>query len=482
MAPRPAPAVTDWQTLDPGDWAEVPARAKPKDQPNAGAGVLKYATDTLSNIPGSALKLAGGVVHSLAHPVDTAETLGKVVTGTAQNMTPGYVTPDRPGYSKEADAAWDALKDRYGSPHAFAESLRTDPVGVAADISAVVGGVSGLARGGAALADATGRLPNVASAASRVADVSGAISDATNPMNLVTKPAGYVAKAAGKGVLRSALPGIGGRAERYGATPATAILEQTSGVTPAAVRASAEARIAELGKQLEALTANAKAAGRQGDLTPARQVIIDQMRQVAKNNGLTDDLEPMISQLTNARPGFGGAVDATGTIEALQDPDVLLGMKRQFGKDYTKFDAAVPMKSETRKLGNKAYHELSTEFDRTVPGAEPINQNIQSLIPGRDAAQRADENAGMAQNLMHRATAPTGALTATLARGPAALIAQTALSSPAVKIGLARGAYGAGNALTSPITSRAFNATGVAGESADTIAKRLSQAALGGQQ
>ncbi len=184
-----------------------PAAAKkagirdPGSQPsqrNAGQRVADYTTDMLSNVPGSAARLAGNIGNAVIHPIDTAENLGKVVTGTMQNMTPGYVTPERPGYSKEADAAWDALKERYGSPEAFMETLRTDPVGVASDVSAVVGGVSGLAKGTAALADATGRLPNIANAARSTANAAATVSDAVNPLNLITKPAGYVAKATGK--------------------------------------------------------------------------------------------------------------------------------------------------------------------------------------------------------------------------------------------------------------------------------------------
>ncbi len=482
MAPRPAAQVADWQTLDPGDWKEIgPSAEKERPRVSGGQKVLDYANDTLSNVPGSAMKLAKGIGTALMHPIDTAEGLGKVVTGTVQNMTPGYVTPDRPGYSKEADAAWGALKDRYGSPHAIAESIRTDPVGVAADISAVAGGVSGLAKGVGVAADAA-NFGRTANAASKTAKVASAISDATNPVNLVTKPVGMAAKAVGRGFAKSAL-GLPGRSERYGATPAVAALEETTGITPSAVKASAIAKLADLETELQSLTAKAT---RDPSLQPAIDVISREIAKVKRANGLTADLEGMREQLTQPRAGFGGAVDMnSGTITPNQDPLTFLEMQRQFGDDYTKFDAAIPLKNAARNLGNKAYHEMGTEFNSAVPGAKEVRQRMQSLIPVKEGAARAGEHVGPVQNAVNRLTRPTGGAVGLLLHGPAALIGQEALSSPTVKMGIARGTYGAGKAIKSPITSRTMNAAGVAGVAGgadDTIAKRLSDSILGGQQ
>jgi hypothetical protein len=458
--------------------------------PTSSGGALQYAKDTISNIPSSAGKLLGNVGSALAHPGDTLRAIGSIPVGLAEKAGVPMPKPG-PGETDAAqnlDAMWDAVKKRYGSPHAIAESIRTDPVGVAADISAVAGGIGGLAKGGAAVADAA-NLGRVASGASKLADVAGTVSDVTNPMNAVTKPIGAIAKATGKGVVRSALPGLGGKAERYGASPATSVLENTSGLTPEAVKQSALAHISNLKQKLDTLTQQAAAAGNEMDLAPARKVILNEMQTVAKNNGLTDDLKPMLDQLTKAKPGFAGSQSITGDINPMQPPDVGLGMKRQFGKDFTKFDAAVPMRSEARNLGNKAYHQLSTEFNKAVPGAEPVNQALQSASPIPDAAQRAQELASPTQNAINRVTRPTGGLIPTMiggaAGGPigaaAVLGAQEALSSPTVKMGIAREAYGAGKAIGSPITSRTLNAVGVE-QANDTVAKQLSDAILGGQQ
>lgn len=442
----------------------------PRNERVGGQKVLDYANDTLSNVPSSAAKLAGNIGNAILHPIDTVGGIVKAATGTFEKMTPD--TPSHAGRSNVpyADAAGAALKDRYGSPSAIAETIRTDPVGVAADASALAGGVSGLARGGGAIARAA-NLPRVASGAAKVAETAGAISDAVNPISLATKPIGAVLKQTAKPLVKSAL-GLPGRTERYGATPAAAALEHTSGITPSAVKESAIAQLNGLNQELEGLAA---ASGNTADLTAARKVIADAIAKVQAANGSADDLLPMQKQLTEARPGFAGAKTAAGDVAPQQAPIPFLGMKRQFGDDFTKFDAAAPLKDSTRKVGNQAYHELSSEFNRAVPGAADINQQIQSLAPVKDAAQRTSENAGAVQRSINRATRPTGGLAATLfglheAGVPGALAAmalQEGLASPTVKMGIARMLFGAGKGIKSPLTPRALNATGVAGEAAD---------------
>ncbi len=194
------------------------------------------------------------------------------------------------------------------------------------------------------------------------------------------------------------------------------------------------------------------------DLTAARQVIADAIAKVKAGNGDASDLLPMKKQLTEARPGFRGATTPPPTVgdpagvAAQQHPSDFLGVKRQFGDDFTKFDAAVPLRDSARKVGNAAYHELSSEFNRAVPGAKPINQQMQSLVPVKDAAQRADEAAGPLERSINRGTRPTGGLAATLfgfhEGGPAGALAimalQEGLSSPTVKMAVARALYGAG--------------------------------------
>lgn len=436
-----------------------------------GQKVLDYTEETLSNIPKSAANLVKNAASAVLSPYRTAEALGKVATGTLQNMTPGYVTPERPGYSKEANAAGKALKDRYGSVDAIANTIKTDPVGAASDASVVLGGVSGLAKG-ASLAAGAARLPRVAGVASDIARGAATASDIVNPLTVPLKAAGAVSKGIARPLVKSAL-GLPGKTERYGATPAVAALEETKGIRPSTIKASATAKLDELNGQLESL---ARASGDTADLTAARKVIADAIGKVKAANGIADDLVPMQEQLTKARPGFGGTVAVpSGDIAPRQAPMDFLGMKRQFGDDFTKFDAAVPLKDSARKVGNQAYHELSSEFNRAVPGAADKNQRIQSLIPVKEGARRAEEKVGAIQRGVDRATKPTGGLAAPLyaahvAGLPAAfsmMTVQEALASPTVRMALARTLHGSGKAAMAPLTRRAGNAVASAGRATD---------------
>lgn len=91
-------------------------------------GVIDYAESMLGNIPESSLKFAQGVYEAATSPVETAKALG------AAALSPVKTAKAIGGYAAE----------RYGSPQAALETLRTDPVGVLADISTVAGGAGAM--------------------------------------------------------------------------------------------------------------------------------------------------------------------------------------------------------------------------------------------------------------------------------------------------------------------------------------------------
>lgn len=478
-----------------------------------GQKVLDYANETLSNIPASAGRLVSNMASAVAHPIDTGTALLKTAAGAIQKMTPGPA-PQFGDQRPYADAAIAGLKDRYGSLRAVANTVKTDPVGVASDVSAVAGGIGGLARGGAAMAGS--RLPRVAAAATDIADTAKTVSAITNPMNAVTKPIGSMLQLAARPAIKSALK-LPGRTERYGATPARAALEETSGITPTAVKNSAEQRLNELARDVEAKAQQAERRGVTLELTAPRNVVQGAITKEAGANGLVGDLTSMQDQLVTPRPGFQGRTEYPAgsatpitigqspsgilgpggqpvtrptvipgrapdpVISAQQSPTDYLAMKRQFGKDWTKFDHAVPLKSNTLRIGNEAYGAMAGEFNSNIPDAKLINQKMQSLIPVRDAAQRAEESAGPMERAVDRMTRPTGGAAATLmglhagGMGGAlsALGLQEALSSPTVRLAIARAMYGSGKGIKSPLTAKTLNDLAVAGNASTSIGSAL---------
>jgi hypothetical protein len=102
---------------------------------------LGYVESMIGNVPESSLKFAQGVYEAATSPVETAKALG------AAALSPVQTAKAIGGYAAE----------RYGSPQAALETLRTDPVGVLADISTVAGGAGGMLKrpGLRALSEAT---------------------------------------------------------------------------------------------------------------------------------------------------------------------------------------------------------------------------------------------------------------------------------------------------------------------------------------
>lgn len=151
-----------------------------KDVP--GGGALSYMGDVLKNAPGSALRLAGGIA---SLPVTGPMFLGRAMYDVGK-ATMGDTGP----LSETAGAIGGHFKQRYGSFDNAAETIRTDPVGFAADWLPVGG--FGASRLGAA------GVPGAAKAASFMSKA--------DPTRL------------GLAVAESGLHGIGNRLERRALT------------------------------------------------------------------------------------------------------------------------------------------------------------------------------------------------------------------------------------------------------------------------
>lgn len=89
-----------------------------------------FVGSMLENIPESGMKFAQGIYETAAHPIQTAEALG------AAALSPVQTAKSVAQYAVE----------RYGSPAKALETLRTDPVGLLADISTVAGGAGAALR------------------------------------------------------------------------------------------------------------------------------------------------------------------------------------------------------------------------------------------------------------------------------------------------------------------------------------------------
>lgn len=279
--------------------------------------------------------------------------------------------------------------------------------------------------------------------------------------DITSLPAGAVGGKAGGLVQRAAAPlaesalGIRGDTHAYGATPGKAILEETNGVRPSTIAESAQRRIGDLNTELEGRAASAPPAS----LVPARNVLQNKISSAAAaNSELTPrEVSPMLSQLTEARPGFKGLVDPNnpGTIAADQPASDFLKMKRQFGDDFAN-NWNPALSKGTIGTGRQAYGAMAKELNRVIPGGEGLNQRMSSLIPAAERARLTDLTAGPGERIMNRVARPTGGLVAPIAAFrmggiPALLtemVGQEMMSSPTAKMIGARTMNGVGKPLS----------------------------------
>lgn len=125
------------------------------------------ASAAVENIPSSALRFGQSIAHAVTSPVETVSNLAKVGYGGLSKAAGAIGVPMDPASKaereKEFDAVTEFFKDRYGGSENIKRTLADDPVGMAADLSAVLTG------GTAALT----RLPGAAGSAMRAVNKAG---------------------------------------------------------------------------------------------------------------------------------------------------------------------------------------------------------------------------------------------------------------------------------------------------------------------
>ena len=178
------------------------------------------AKSAVSNIPSSAGQVVSDIAQTVAHPIETAENIGKLGKGIMQKLGGFGKMGEGDESIKYSDAVGKFFMDRYGSIDAIKKTIAEDPVGALADVATVFSG-------GAFLPGKAGQ-------------VAGAVSRAVDPLTAVAKTAKGVAKV-GSEAVGGLLTGTGGRAvEEAALSGAKAITEPSQG---AAFRANYSGKI-----------------------------------------------------------------------------------------------------------------------------------------------------------------------------------------------------------------------------------------------
>jgi len=187
---------------------QPPKKAPPK------RSLFGAAVEAIPNIPSSAAEFATGFYNAVTNPIETAGTLLDIAAGGLKTGAQKALPKNVYNFINELDANPKAaeramrtarqfggqMADRYGTYDAIKNTLATDPVGFAADVSSLLAPASGAVRtGGKAVSKVA---PKVGVNVERVANAMTRAGEATNPVN-VLRPAGRaVAKAAERAPLK----------------------------------------------------------------------------------------------------------------------------------------------------------------------------------------------------------------------------------------------------------------------------------------
>lgn len=156
----------------------VKLRSQPQ-QPERTVG--QYLGETAGNIIPSGAAMLGGMYEAVTNPVQTAKGLGLAAYGGARNVAEATLptgafdvikSVENPEIAKQAVAVANAIggvyKERYGSVNQILDTIRTDPVGAASDLSIIFSG-------GAGATTKLGTVSNALAKTGRVLDPIGAL-------------------------------------------------------------------------------------------------------------------------------------------------------------------------------------------------------------------------------------------------------------------------------------------------------------------
>jgi len=325
--------------------------------------------EALGNIPSSAANLAKGLYQAVTNPVQTVSGVMDVAAGGLQNALPKPVVdfvnqfetnPEAAQRAVQAaNAAGGMVKERYGSMDALKNTLATDPVGAAGDLSLLFSGGAGVAARTPMLAKAAPALRTAASV--------------TNPLNLAAKAGGKMYDLAGA-LTKQGLglkTGVGTepitQAVQAGRESNPAFIENLRGNVPAAnVLEDAKANLAQI-------NADKQQAYRSG------MVNIKNDKSVLDLSGVENTLknaENTIDFKQSGIPKDAKAVEVLLKIRQKIDqwkkldpaeyhtPEGLDHLKQSLWEDFGKLGQE---EKEAYSLGKQIYDSVKTEISKQAP-------------------------------------------------------------------------------------------------------------------
>lgn len=329
------------------------------------------AKEAMQNTPSSAVEFAKNLVYPIMHPVETAGAMKDVALGVLQkvrNMSPPEQRGAMPPFDETAvNAVADHFAKRYGSAEGAKATFAKDPVGMAADVSALLTGGGTLAARGPSVIGTTGRI---VSNAGRAVDP---VSIATLPLKAVEPVVSNIigqTTGAGSAALREAY-----KAGRTGGPAAESFVDQMRGNAPAGdVVESAKAAVNNLREQRSSAYKEGM-SGVTGDPTvldfqPIRDAL-DSVKSVGTYKGKTinpstsatwDKINALVEDWQKSDPA------QFHTVEGLD------ALKKAIGdvRDSTEFG------SPSRRVADQAYQSVRTQITNQAPAYGKVMKDYEA--------------------------------------------------------------------------------------------------------
>lgn len=194
--------------------------------------------------------------------------------------------------------------------------------------------------------------------------------------------------------------GVTNRMRGHGRTIGDAALNELKSVRPASLLQESGQKIKGLTGELESRAAAPMTPP--ASTAPAIKVLDDAIDTYTKRNS------PFAEKLQNVKDQLSVNRTTGKAIPTLNSPSDILELKRGVGDLINSW--APGEQKGAKPIIQRVYGALDKELDRTVPGADKLNQRISSLIPVKQRASILANGASTPQRIMGRIARPTGAL------------------------------------------------------------------------
>jgi hypothetical protein len=359
--------------------------------------------EALANVGTSAANFYKGLLTAITNPVQTVSGVIDVGAGTLQNLLPKELVDlvnqidNKPEAAKRAvdaaNAAGGVLKDRYGSVEALKNTLATDPVGAAADLSTLfTGGASATARVApttSKVLSAVGKYTNPLLPVTTAANYGLALS-AKGAGNVVDAITGERAATRAGNIVRNALTEEG-RAPQNLAAAQNALANAQPGMTVRQALADVTSpQVQYLGQTVESKTA------------PGRALSVQQAQEaerMARLQGVTPNLQSAEAMRGNVSgPLYTAATQPTTAVNVLpltQQIDGLLAanpgnakLVAALNQVKTGLEASTNAQQVSSVLDNLKDLIANKDNKFIVKNLTNVKSTIEQALPGYQQAQQ----------------------------------------------------------------------------------------------